>query len=681
MYGTQYTTSYKRLSGDLTTIQFLQLDVSEATPIVELIADNNPLEIITTGDVNNIFKSTIGTGASIKLLVEPLSVLNFFTSNPQEWMVKIYHGTTGGTLIWQGFINSEIYSENYSYSSDIDVPITVQCNDGMAVLDNVLYMDGVNNYTGTTTIANVINNILDKLAVTFILVYSNNDLEVRYPGAYCNIYKYLEINNENFINEKDEAMSCREVLDSIFGGLGLSMRFKSSLIYIIDPINLHTVGKGKTYSMSFNTENVTSFGGYLDISADEIDWFETNTMLDVVPSISEGIVKYDPYNFTNFNYNFNDEDNWYSGGTTWVDRTDWFNEQTILYDGWTETGAMNDYTNVGLREEEDSEPIFILMLLGLENYVNYTIPYSNISQDSNISLRLTMDVYVHTRENYANIWSDSTAQDIWQFKVPVSIKVGNQYWKGGNVWETTETGNYLQELLVREEGISLANVKDSRINDDWHTGIMEIPLGASAGGTLIQGNIRINIYDNDVKNEGWILSQVFPDGSQQYVEMVLIRDIKIEIINSTTGEVIRNLGVENKGKNVTNLTGKDAFTINTTTGTGLCGCSRGAFKTDEQAIAGQNISGLYRDSDSGATYTTNEFILQNFISQYQQPRYKLSGVLDAKDYGVTLDMKLIQDLTYLPDTSFYIVSNIYNDADESASVEMVEIIENREEIT
>ena len=68
------------------------------------------------------------------------------------------------------------------------------------------------------------------------------------------------------------------------------------------------------------------------------------------------------------------------------------------------------------------------------------------------------------------------------------------------------------------------------------------------------------------------------------------------------------------------------------------------------------------------------------MSQYQNSRYRLSGVLNVVDYGLTLDMKLIQDLTHLPDKSFYIVSNTYNDRKESTSVVMVELTDTREDI-
>lgn len=675
-YGIQYRTEYKRFSGGQTTIDFLQLDVAEANPIVNLVAGGDPLNITTTGDINNIFKPTIGTGATINLVVPPLSTLGFFTSNPQEWLVNIYHGVSGSTLIWQGFINAEIYSEDYSSSRGM--PITLQCNDGMALLDNILYKDGASDYSGFSEYYTIIDNILNKLGTSFTTIYASNDITINTVGPVTNPFLYLTIDNENFIDEKGVAMSCREVLDSIIGGLGLSMRFKGPDIYIIDPINLHDESKGKSYSRAtFGNEAQSNVGGYLDISAGDINWHKTGMTLDIVPAMNEISIEYDPYNFDNITYDFSDEANWYTDGDTWVDMTGWWLNTAIEYTGWTYTDIDMGYAT---KEEETDTPIYFIALSDSDETISYTFPHSNVTQDSNIQLKISLDVYIQTKEDGLNTYEDVTTYDIQQVQIPISVKVGNKYWKGGNIWETTMDGAYLQPMFVRQEGIDLADVADSRINDTWTTASIIVPLGISAAEVLIQGGISIKILDTLRGWGGAVGQQILPVVNEEHMQRIFIREAKAEILNTASGENIGNSGVEEKAIISTNLTGKKGTIVKTTTGIGPFGCSRGSLKTSSQPVIGTNITGLYRGAGV-VKYTTSELTLQSFMSQYQRSRYKLSGWLNSVDYTINLDMKLIQDLTYLPGKSFYIISNTYNDRKESTNVTMVEITDTREDIT
>lgn len=675
-YGIQYRTAYKRFSGGQTTIDFLQLDAVEASPIVELVAGGNPLEITTTGDINNVFKPTIGTGATINLVVDPLSMLVFFTSNPQEWLVNIYDGVSGSTLIWQGFINAEIYSEDYSGSRGM--PITLQCNDGMATLENIKYDDDGTNYTGFVEYSTIMDNILNKLGTSYTTIYTSNDLTIDDVGPTTNPFLYLTIDHNNFINEKGEAMSCREVLNSIWGGLGLSIRFKGPDIYIIDPINLHDESKGKSYSRAtFGSETQSNVGDYLDISNNDIKWHKTGMTLDIVPAMNEIAIKYNPYNFTDLTYNFNDEDNWSSVGS-WVDGTGWWYNNTIAYAGWSYTSIDQGYA---IKEEEDDTPICFIALSDGDATISYTFPErTSIIQDSNTQLKVSLQAYVQTREDGLNIYEDVTTYEVQQAQIPISVKVGNQYWKGGNVWEDTADGDYIRPMFVRQEGVDKLDVSDSRVNDTWTRASITIPLGESNAGNLIQGKVSIEILDTIVGWDDAEGQQILPISSNDDVERIFIKDVKAEILNASNSENIGNDGVEEKAIISTNLTGKQGTEINTTTGIGAFGCSRGALKTDQQTVVGSNMAGLHR-GDGATLYTTSELTLQSMMSQYQSPRHILSGTLDTSSIGVGLDMKLIQDLTHLPGKSFFIVNSIYNDRNEFADITMIELVSSRENIT
>ena len=136
-YGIKYISSYKRLSNNLTTITISEKSYSGA--VSTLVADINPLQIQTSGDIENIYDATQGSGAVINLLVTPLTLTSLFTTDPQKYLVKVFNGTTGGTLQWQGFVNTNIYQEDYSVGGSLLTPIQLTCNDGMALLDDLSY--------------------------------------------------------------------------------------------------------------------------------------------------------------------------------------------------------------------------------------------------------------------------------------------------------------------------------------------------------------------------------------------------------------------------------------------------------------------------------------------------------------------------------------------------------------
>ena len=122
--------------------------------------------------------------------------------------------------------------------------------------------------------------------------------------------------------------------------------------------------------------------------------------------------------------------------------------------------------------------------------------------------------------------------------------------------------------------------------------------------------------------------------------------------------------------------------IKTTTGIGTYGNSRAAFKTDMQTNIGMNASGLIRSTaeTGGTAYNTSKLILQSIISQYKQPRFKLSGSLDVKNYLTDIDLYLIKDSNYMGTRKFYIVSGTYNDYYESYNAEMIELASSRDSI-
>lgn len=265
-YETKYRIQYKRRSLGITTIDIMEKDYDESSAgaITPLLASGHPLEITFDGDVKNIFTPTLGSGAVIRVMAYPLTLIDLYTSDPQKFMVKIWDGQSGDVLRWQGFINTEIYTGQYSLNTRTE--IAIYCNDGMKLLGDLKYKSNSSTFfTGKNIVADIFHNIVGKLATEYVTVYTSIDINV--GVGYENLFAYLKLLNENFLDEQDEPMSCRDVLDAIVKSWSCVMRFLGPDIYIFDPINLHDTTKGKTYDYAtFLTETVVAVGGYLDLT-------------------------------------------------------------------------------------------------------------------------------------------------------------------------------------------------------------------------------------------------------------------------------------------------------------------------------------------------------------------------------------------------------------------------------
>jgi len=702
----KYRTSYNRLSGGITTIDIL--DNTYSGSVVTLTATGDPLNITINGDVQNIYTPTVGSGATVKVFSLPRSLTSLFSTDPQKHTVKIYNGASGTNLVWQGFVNTGIYSESYSVGYNVPSSITIECNDGMALLDEYYYKPIDSSiYTGIVTIEAVLWNILWKLGIPFYNIYTSNDLNTT---SASNLFSILTVNNENYVDENLIPMSCREVLDSIFGALGLTMRFKGSDIYIIDPINLHNTAKGKVYDLETFTENNFALGGYLDISNKDIKWFETGSNMDIVQSFNQIKVNYDPYTFISDSYGFDKGNAIYDVSTYDGPITDngttfrIYNEDApngVAMKGWTLgfPASFEGIQNIDSSAKLDDPMFYIKQITGASGSFSYKFPLSNIKQDNNLQLVLNMDVYVN-QKNAQNIIlpGENPAAINTLFISNIEIKIGDKWWNG-TTWQDNAAypDIYIRQTDAKTEDIisthsiwflrktKYTTVDKSRIDDQWTTVMYYMPIGdAFVSGTgLLNGSISIKILKNA------LIKTVIPffTGAGYTIDLIkniLIKNISVQIVDSnkmpiTNEGILRTADIDN------NVSMKKKPTdIKLTNGTGLYGTSRGAFGGLNENPSGTNIAGLYRTGDA-SIHNTIDLLSQSLLAQYSVPRSVLTGTLDVKDYLLDVTTKLIKDSTYSKDANgnpkaFYIAGGTYNDRFENMNVQMVECASTRDSI-
>lgn len=663
-YNIRYFIPYKRKSGNGTYIWILEKDTSTGT-YQTLQADGNPLEIMFDGDVNDLYCGTTGSGANINVRVNPLTLTNLFTTDPQKFQVIVYSDLGGyNTTLWQGFINTGIYFEDLN--SNKNVSVTLKANDGMAVLDMIPYRpDASTYYEGVTAVGIVLNRIMSKLNLTFDNGYGAMDYRV--DDYQQSIFLSMEINQNNFIDESGKVMTCRKVLDSILKSLGLRMSFRRSYFHVVDPINLHDVSKGQIISNAGWDANAYDYpGGYLDISTNQIRWYQTGIYTDIIPPINQLDIKYDPYTLSDVDYSFSDSNNWSNAGS-WSGPygvsgpNQYYINNSIQYKNIVTDGSI---LQQAIKRADGSDQEYYLKLqktktmTGNPGIARISFPFSSIYNDSNLYLKISADFYCNTL-GYDNIYDTSTAFDVINY---IETSIGYSI---GGVPDTSI--NWFNVRVQSDYDLPWGSTT-SEIQDNWYSNTWYWPFG-SRGSLTKDGSI--NVYFWGRYSTGWLTTTD---------KNVLVKNVNVEIINAN-GDV-----VENTGQKFTALKSvSDNYIITPTeieiiNGIGPYGTSRGAYRS---VATGTPLDGIYRGltNGTGTKYNTAYHIAQSYVSQYNTPRLVIKGDLNVSSYLVDVQNYLIKWSRYFPGKAFYIANGTYNDKEEYMTVEMVECASTRENIT
>jgi len=658
-YGLKYQTVYSRISGGDTYIKIYEDGYSGS--ITNLQSNENPLEIYVSGDVENIYTGTIGTGAVINLLTNPLMLTDLFTTDPQKYKVLVYHDSN---IIWQGFINTGIYYEELNISKNS--LLSLKANDGMAILDMIPYRpDSSTYYTGFNTIANVFTNVFNKLNLTFS--YRWGLMDFRVVNYADNPLLYLSVNQENYIDESGKTMTCRQVIDSIINSLGLRMFFRGDTIYLIDPICLHDTSLGQAFNTGWGESIETFPGGFLDISNKDIVWYQTGIATDIIPPINELNIKYDPYSITDLQYDFSESENIDNEGS-WsgpygLSPNQYYLNDTIRYKNIITDGSI---LQQAIKRIDDSEQTYYLKLQhnqsitsGNPGIARISFPFSSIHSDDNLFLKITAEYYCNTR-GYDNIFDTSIVSDEITY---IDTSIG--YCIGGGPDSSILWNNI---KVISDYTLRGADIPKSNIADKWVTSYNYWPYG-DLGQINSDGSINVFIY-------GRYDTGAFTTTDKN----VLVRNIQVEIVNAN-GDKIENTGTKYTAlKPLINNYIIEPTTIDLLHGTGPYGSSKGAYINN---LTNTVSPGIYRglEPSTGTLYPFEYHVAQSFISQYNQPRFVINGCLNVKSHCLDTQNYLIKWSNNFNDKAFYIANCTYNDKYENMMVTMVECASTRENIS
>lgn len=551
-------------------------NTTDTLTAIQIIGDKKPF-VVTYPKVKNKFETILGSGCDLNLLSTSASMFfNLYTSDMMEYQIRFYHGDN---LIWIGYLNSELYSEPFSESKNYSVSLTG--NDGLALLERLDYLqsDGTD-FTGFSTNWNVITNVLSKLGLGWNKIYvslstTSSELTI---GSSDTILTKTYSYNENYYTEDevDNAMNCKEVLETILKPFSATIQIVNGNIYIIDTNTLAAGGNqtfrrynGTTFAYETNETINLSLG---DISTIKVA--DSNQTLNIISSINKQMIRFSPYVNKN-NVEFIDYD---------ASKDIFSGSPEVLYFGtlpytWYETEypystkwSKFDSTNLGLTRSKFSvltgtnnnqgEIDYYLTIGSLNTPLSSdgsiftytgTLPSIITSTIKKYYLKVNAKCYVRTTDNMG----DESSVVAYQCKIKTNLVIGDKKYRwdadfgSSSGWYPANEPQHHLVMNFTSMGKTEKSYEMISISDKWvdcTTGYIDVDFD---GGNTYTYQIRKpdSIFvPLDIVTVGNTFSfgiggyQVFNDDANRVnitsqIKDVRIKDIKLTICDEKFNEI------------------------------------------------------------------------------------------------------------------------------------------------
>jgi len=677
-YGVKYRVEYKDQVEVLKKIDIEELDYSGS--VTDCVPGEDPLEIEMPA-LSTVFDPVIALGASIRMIsTSNMMFLGLHTSNPKKYRTRIYEGTASDPF-WLGYINTEVFNEPYSMLEDYEVSIT--CNDGFAILERFKYLDGGNKYSGLDTKWSILQKILTVLELPykylfFACEHTPDDVSI---GSSETLFHQLKVDQANYYDESDEAMTCLEVLKGLLAAYPLQIRWHDGSLYIYDPSMLADA--------SFNAKKFDNTGTFiesvvitrnLDISNNDCEWDSDDQAIDMIAGNSRQKIRFSPYAYERAvpYTDITDEDNW-SGTGVWTKEQHPTKEYIYTYYLTGISGVSGFILGTlgslsGRKSEPESTPdIYIKGTYG--NGANPgNLFFQNdtsgiwVSGVSGSSILFKAKVFVRTKDwEYDNVLDDGYIVKGLYFKIAVEVGGKRPYAedpRSSYTWIESTTLFFYKR--VSDQGKDIA--------DQWVDVEFQFPWNFPGG------EVVFKVYD-DFKAYDDIFKTWNDDPLTTQVKEVRFKDIEWEIIDvEDPGEGGRiGMDYDTAALNDKEYTGKinedfteEAPEITLIHADGIDIADRGAlYKIDKSYTSG------WRKPGDSTSCLLVEILLRTIISQYRDSLIQLSGTLTASNMltgtGCLGFFNTIQDTDYLSTKKLICIQGVYNDFKRTLNGTFLEI--------
>jgi hypothetical protein len=214
-YGLYYKYQFRNHTGNTNVRNY---GASSPLLISWMAKEDKPLEPIKAS------QAVLYLLAELSNEFEPL-----FTSDRRKFRMDVYTGEIEtGTLLWRGYLNTELYSEPYTGDNYIT---SITATDGLGELKNISFTDTAGNpYTGFKSHFNIIKIILKKLALNLPLNIGCNLHETRSLGTEPLDDVYVDA---GIFKNGTNPMTCLQVLQDILGLYGMRLWQQSGAWYLV----------------------------------------------------------------------------------------------------------------------------------------------------------------------------------------------------------------------------------------------------------------------------------------------------------------------------------------------------------------------------------------------------------------------------------------------------------------
>ena len=251
MYQTKYRISFLDIEGQQYTINIQQDGYSGS--ITELTAGVPPIVVNYDSESDFLYNPLRLAGATINVILEnPLTDL--FATSYQQYKVNLLNNSNN--VLFTGYIIPETYSQDYLTSYNF--PYQMECVSALATTE---YFD-FDLETDTVSIFTLIQSAISKANGD----YSNIYLPKTYGSTSTNVLKQWEISRSNFIDEDDNPMNYKEIIEEVCKFLGWTITEKNGNIYFIDA---DYISKGNTSYWRYNNTMTSESSVTLSSSIDE----------------------------------------------------------------------------------------------------------------------------------------------------------------------------------------------------------------------------------------------------------------------------------------------------------------------------------------------------------------------------------------------------------------------------
>jgi len=693
-------------------------DVDYAGAAVELQAEEVPF-VIRQEPISRI--DTIGgSGAELNLISKTsMQLLDLYTTNMQKYKVLFY---INGVLSWCGWLDSEMYGEDYARSFNYGVQFPA--NDGLNLLERLyLYNEFNARYEGIMSAFDVIKLIIQKIALPYTslyialsstIVYEFDGEDVDYVPAEAgeSLLHTLEVLTDNYYDELGESMTLREILRAILAPHGAKIRlnpFDNSLyIYDINALEKDTDIVLKKYScidFSFIEDvNISQLVNTLDLS-NEMEFKGQGQHLDYEDAINKQVINYSPYGVNPIlNIKFDADEFLYTdfnrttlthGVTNGYKWTEWAYDNNSKYaafnNGYIIRQNDNNLTipsplDYYCKWDNDNNPDDKTDMSNNQPVIKTIMPSPYMIESLNF-ISIELDAYFRTKEDLNND-SEESATTIRAGYIYAYIKIGDHYFNPeagqyGLPWSTTPKLTRLAFYSGETADIATSNISDTwaKCRNMYGGDSFVIPLFPALYG--YEGTLSVEFVSHFSTSSYLLLDDMTEEqiNNTKTTQYKYVKDVRIKNLRVTIKSALpSNIGfypgsdVVNSDVIIESVLNKqvknDGPEIDLMHGTRRDGVERAAF------MYKRNNQHFYLDriKRAGITDNAETLLLNTIISNYKAPAVKLSGVMLNSTLVPNPVINLFTDSKHLPNNPKLLALGYeFNPRREEITLNMTEV--------